>query len=414
MNIDIKNNGTTNSNVRNVEAEAFYRGSHAIDIENAIAETDAEFDKLKAIEGERAADEEKRIEAEIGIAAHRLEDAEKRWSFWDEATGRIAPHVWKFVGFLNAGVIMLVGETMLLQKIGDAFGIEDFLFQFVLVGVVVITLAFLCDIAVWMWKRGFNRAVTYTYGAAVLLGLIALGIYRAFILQNLEAQGDADLMRLYDETTILNKLVMVFLTVGLPVGATFAFEYGWYGLRRWKEWRKARRDAVRFKQAHETAVKKLEAAREKREKRIESLEESRKSWKAAQRQAHDEGARLRPRRRPFWEIAPLLAGVSLLIVFVVMFVSYAVIDDILAPTITSDAVRFALYLTLTVALILLFAYRVVRRWNSPSPTEYFDARTVEWHEGEANLLSLGSGAESNEAARVIAGNGRVAERAGKF
>lgn len=383
MNTNIKPTEITKPKVRNIEAEAFLEGSQDISIENALAETRADFAKLKAQAEREATDETKRLEGEIEINEKRKDEAEARWTFWNEKTKGVAPHFFKFLGLVFAGFLMLGGETMLLQRIADAFGVAEPLFQFMLVGVIVLLLATLVDSVIWFWKKGFNRVAVYVYGSVVLIGLIAIGIYRAFILEIFEAEGDAVLTRLYDETSYLNKFVMVVLTAGLPIGATFAFEYGWYGLNRWKEWRKSRRDAVKFKKRFETAFKQREAETEKLAKRLEELDETCNSWQSAQRQAHAEGSRLKARRRPFWEIMPLLIGVSMLIFFGVMFLSYLFFDAGLAATIESETGRFALYLLLTLGLILLSVYVVLKRWNSPTPEQFYAGRTVRWETAEA-------------------------------
>lgn len=378
MSINIKQNKTSKPKTRNIEAVAFFNAAQGIPIENALAETRAVFESWKAQTEEKAANENKRLEAEIEINRDRKEEAAVRWDFWNTETKGIAPHFFKFLGFVLSGFLMLGGETMLLQRIADAFGVAEPLFQFMMVGVIVLLLATLVDSVVWFWKHGFNRAAVYVYGSVVLLGLIALGIYRAFILEILEAEGDAVLTQLYDETSYLNKFVMIVLTAGLPIGATFAFEYGWYGLNRWKQWHAARRDAVKFKKLYESAVKKREAEAEKLIKRLEEIDEICNSWQAAQRQAAEEGARLGAVRRPFWEIMPLLIGVSLLIFFLVMFLSYLLFDGGLSAVIESDTGRFALYLLLAFGLILLFVYAVLKRWNSPTPEQFYAKRTVKW------------------------------------
>lgn len=374
--MNIKHSQLSKPNVRLTEAEAFFNGAQGVAIENALAETAAGFEALKAQTEKAAADQIKRLESEIEISRERLAEAEARRKFWHDLTGGIAPHFFKFVGFIFAGFLMLLGETALLQRIADVFGVAEPLWQFVLVGVIVLLLATLCDSVVWFWKSSYNRIAVGVYGTVVLFGLIALGVFRAFVLEIVEADGDAVLLRLYDETYFLNKLVMIFLTAGLPIGATFAFEYGWFGLNRRQQWQQAWRDALKFKKLHETAVKKHEAETEKLAKRLVELDEIRLSWQSAQNQAHAEGSRTGAARRPLWEIVPLLAGASLLIVFAVMLAVYWFFDVFLAEAIESDAARFALYLILSGGLISLFAYRVLRRWNSPSPAQFYADRRL--------------------------------------
>lgn len=383
----MKNNRSNKTSIaklknRNIAAEAFFRGTQGISIENALAETHSDFESLKARTGRDAQDEIKRMESEIEVNLKLKDNAEADWNIWKEKTDGIAPHFFKFFGLVLTGFLMLGGETLLLQRIADVFGVAEPAYQFAMVGVIVLLLATLTDSVVWFWKKEFNRIAVYIYGGVILAGLISLGVYRAFILEVLEAEGDAVLTRLYDDTYFLNQFVMFFLTAGLPIGATFAFEYGWHGLRRWKEWRKARRDTDRFDKLYKISVKQHEAVDEKLNKTLVEIEETRKSWQEVQQQAHAEGSRIKARRRPFWEIATLLIGSSLLILFVVMFISYLAVDPILIESIESDIARFSLYALFVVGLCSIFIYFIIKRWNSPTPERLYSQRTAVWHEAK--------------------------------
>ena len=412
MNIKPNRRAINQSNVRNIEAEAFFKGSQKIVNDHDLAGTQADFEQLKAAAEREATDEIWRLEGSIAVSGGRKDEAESRWIFWNRKTEGIAPHFFKFLGLVCAGFLMLGGETMLLQRIADAFGVAEPFNQFIVVGVIVLLLATLVESVVCFWKHNFNRTAVYVYGSLVLMSLIALGVYRAFILQILEAAGDPDLSQLYDETSYLNKFVMIVLTAGLPIGATFAFEYGWFGLSRWKQWHSARRSAVKFKKKYEILVKERDAAVEKLGKRLTELDETCVSWQSAQRQAHAEGARLTPQRRPWWEIMPVLSGGALLIFFGVMLICYLIFDGLLLPSIESDTGRFALYLLLAGGLILLFAAAVLKRWNSPTPAQFYKERTVRWEPSEIKSIPETRLPPDAETQRLERSNGKFAQAAG--
>ena len=148
-------------------------------------------------------------------------------------------------------------------------------------------------------------------------------------------------------------------------------------MSRWRQWRKARRDWLRYTERHETATKKLEAETEKRDGQIAELAEQREAWLAAARQAHTEGSRSTARRKPFWEIAFLLFGGCLLILSLVMAFAYIFCDAGLSAVIESDLGRFALYSGFASGVISVFAYYILKRWNSPTAAQFYADRTVD-------------------------------------
>ena len=154
-------------------------------------------------------------------------------------------------------------------------------------------------------------------------------------------------------------------------------------MSRWRQWRKARRDWLKFTRLHETATKKLEAEIEKRDGQIAELAEQREAWLAAKRQAHTEGSRTEARRKPFWEIAFLLFGGCFLILSLVMAVAYIFCDAGLSAVIESDLGRFALYSGFAAGVISVFAYYILKRWNSPTAAQFYADRTVVWSDEQS-------------------------------
>ncbi len=366
-----------------IEAEAFRNGIAGISIDDSLAETQAEF-ATKIAETERDSLEKlKNFEAEKEITRLRRDEAQTRWDLVKTEVADKSPYLVSFVLVALLGVLAFITESVLLQRIADIFGIAEPLLQYLFAVGVVGFLTLLAESVIWAWKKPeqINRIFTYIYGSIILCGFVTLGIYRAYILEGFEAEGDAVLLKLFGDTFYLNKAVMVFLTVGLPISVAFAFEYAKHGLNLWLRWSIARRDAIKFEKQTETAIKKVEEANETLAKQIEAIKQTCESWKAAQRQAHTEGLKSLAIRRPFWEILGLLIGGTLLILFAVLLIKVFILDLLFAEEMLS---LFAT-LTLGAGFIGLFIYRVIKRWNSPRATQFYNQRTVFWHNDTAEI-----------------------------
>jgi len=82
----------------------------------------------------------------------------------------------------------------------------------------------------------------------------------------------------------LTKIFITLATVALPVAAALGLEFGLEKLRHANEWRKARRDHLKFSKALDRSQKKLEAANAKRDHEREKLSQTRDEWLSAARQ----------------------------------------------------------------------------------------------------------------------------------
>ena len=384
-----QNTKSINKNqVRLIEAEAFFNGTQLIPIENSVAETNADFAERQESVCRESAEPIKNLEGAIAVNLHRREDAENRWQMWREMTGGIVPPLASPMMKIFIAFAAMAGESVLLAPLMDLFGVKDYELQFVLAGVIVFVLALLVEIPIYLSRREFNRYAVYAVGTVIALGLISLGIFRAFGLEAIEAKKSPLISGFLSGNSTLSAIVIVFLTAGLPIGAAFAFELGWHGLSRWRQWRKARRDALKFARLHEISIKKLESRIEQRDRQIAALDEIREAWLAAKRQAHDEGARLKARRKPFWEIAFLLFGGCLLIAVLILAFAYIFCDDALSASIASDFGRFAFYAATALGAISLFAFFVIKRWNSPNASQLYADRTVVFHNESAVIPKL--------------------------
>lgn len=370
-----------------IEAEAYRNGTQGTSIESAIAETDASFERKKELVRLETAETIKKIEGSRNVAQNRRTESENRWQMWRELTGNITPPFASPLGRVMGAFAAITGEAVLLAPLMDLLGVADPDYQYVMAGVIVIFLALLCELPIELWKKSVNRYAVYAVGTAVGLGMIALGVFRAFGLQTIETKKSPLIAEFLGSNSTLTAVVIAFLTAGLPIGAAFAFETGWHGLSRFKQWKKARRDALKFARLEEVLTKKLEAETEKRDRQIAALDEMSAAWRAGQQQAHDEGIRDGAIRKPFWEIAFLLFGGGILILSLVMAFTYIFCDATLGLVIESDLGRFALYLGLAIGCVSVFAFYVLIGWNSPSAKQLYRNRTVVFKNVEYPLLA---------------------------
>ena len=367
----------------NIQAVAYKNGIEGVSINDSLAETQAEFETKIAETERESLVKLKDLEAEKEITRLRRDESKTCWDLVKTEVADKSPYLVSFVLIALLGVLAFITESVLLQRIADIFGIAEPLLQYLFAVGVVGFLALLAESVVWAWKKPeqFTRLAVYVYGSIVLCGFVVLGMYRAYILEGFEAKGDAILLKLFGDTFYLNKAVMVFLTVGLPIAVAFSFEYAKHGLNLWLRWSNARRDAIKFEKQTETAIKKVEEANETLAKQIEALKQTCESWKAAQRQAHTEGLNSLAIRRPFWEILGLLIGGTLLILFVVLIIKVFILDLLLADEMASLFATF----TLGAGLVGLFIYRVIKRWNSPTAEQFYGQRTVVWQNDTAEI-----------------------------
>ncbi len=359
-----------------IEAEAYQNGIAGISINDSIAQTQAEF-ATKIAETERESLKNlKNLEAGKEITGLRRDEAKTRWERVKAEVADKTPYLVSYVLIALLGVLAFITESVLLQRIADIFGIAEPLLQYIFAVGVVAVLTLAVELLIWFWKKPeqFNRVVVFVCGVVLIAGFTVIGLYRAYILEGFEAEGDAVLLKLFGDTFYLNKAVMVFLTVALPISVAFAFEYAKHGLNLWLRWFKARRDVNKFEKLNETATKKVEEANEALAKQIEAIEQACESWKAAQRQAHTEGLNSQAIRRPFWEILGLLIGGTFLILFTIVVLKVFLFDYLF----DEQSMSWAATLTLFLGMVGLFIYIVIKRWNSPTASQFYNQRAVVW------------------------------------
>ena len=382
------------TNVRYVEAEAYYDGAHDIPIEDSLAETKAGFQQLREQTERESKDDIKRLEGELGTVQHFRGDADGRWQmFRDETEGKMPGFFIPLLAILFA-LLAVPSESWFLAPVLQGWNINEEIPQLIVATIFVFTLGVLLKTALTCyektgrenssWRDWFNAGTILIFTLALA---IYLGIFRADALAH-EAKMNSELGSFLNESVGVNIALSILITIGLPLAAALALSFGFDRLRYWQQWRKARKDALKFAKQQEETEKKLEAETEKLDKRIAEIEATCDEWLSAQRQAHAEGRKIKATRRPLWEVSLLLAGGAILITSLVMAIVYIFFDASLAGVVQSDTARFALYLGFAAGLTALFSYVVLKSWNSPSPRQLYAKRTVIWHEDEKAPLSL--------------------------
>ncbi len=390
-----------NSNVRYIEAEAFYCGCHDIPIEDCLAETRAGFQQLREKTERESKNDIKRLEGELGAIKYLREKAELLWEiFRNETEGKTPPFFIPLLAILFA-LMAVPAESWFLAPVLQGWNINDEIPQLIVATIFVFTLGVLSKTALACyektgqenasWRDWFNTIAIVVFTLALA---IYLGIFRADSLAH-EAKANAELGSFLNESIGVNIGLSILLTIGLPLAAALAISFGFDKLRYWRQWKKTRKDTLKFAKQQEETEKKLEAEVEKLDKRIAEIEATRDEWLNAQKQAHAEGKKIKARRKPIWEVALLLAGGGILITSLVMAVAYIFVDSMLAGLIQSDTARFVLYLGFAAGLTTIFSYFVLKDWNSPSPKRLYATRTVIWHDDEKSTLGLTSKTSAN-------------------
>lgn len=396
----MKNNNQTKPNidkssVRFIEAEAYFDGAHDIAIENSLAETEAGFQQLQEQTERESKDEIKQLEGELEAVKYLREDADNRWQMFREETEGKKPGFFIPLLAILFSLVAVFAEAWFLAPVLQGWNIVDSVAQFVVATIFVFSLGALMKTALACyekageensWRNWFNTIFIAVFALALA---ICLGIFRADSLAY-DARLNSELGGFLSESVGVNIALSILGTIALPLAAAIAINFGFDKLRYWNQWRKARKDVLKFNKQKEVTEKKLAAETEKLEKRIAEIQATCKEWVNTQKQAHAEGKKLRARRRPLWEVLLLLTGGGVLIISLVMAIAYILFDTSLSEVVQSEAARFALYLGFAAGLMALFSYFALKSWNSPSPRQLYSRRTVVWHQDEKAPLGLKS------------------------
>lgn len=396
-----------------IEAEGFCDGTQGVSPDNRLIEIDGHFAKEQQTVRHAAARPQKRLEALIDTLKVRLADAEKLWRKLEALTDGVPPQIaLPLLAVLSAGAVV-PAEAVFVAPVLDGLGVSDPLEQLVFAGVLVLASGGLLKVAIHQLRNlqhhgvrsltvkeeATNRLAETTANAArplsepgaspfarpfkiatsTLMILFAvslvsfLGWWRAEELIFAGSVGGDELGKFLSENPTLTRVVITLLTIGLPVFAAIAFEYGFDSLHNAWQWRKSRRAYHGYTHRLNNAQKELEAHNAEVEHQVAALDEQRKEWRGAYLHNHELGKIVGAHRRPLRQVVLKIAAVALLI-----FAIWLLLDPFVSAYIESPVNRGMLAVLLTFSLGGLYAVRAIKLWDRPSPEELYKHRRVIW------------------------------------
>jgi ABC-type nickel/cobalt efflux system permease component RcnA len=358
------------SETKFIEAIAYRYGTQNIGQQNALREVEARFETLREEESRRTTDRIKQLEAKTDTLVKRKTDADERWLQMKTSTDGREPEFAKPLLAVVIAFALIGADGQLLAPVMDGLNITDALAQLVVAIVLVTAFSVILKISVHIYRQP-QRKLWLVLAPAVFSAIF--GWWRGTEVVFASLQTDNSNTFASDNPT-LTKLFVTLATIALPVGAALALEYGLEKLRHTNEWRKARRDHLKFSKALDRSQKFLEAAIEKRDHQREKLAQTRDEWLAAARQAHAEGERVGAYKESFSSLLLKIIPIGMLILAALLILSYVFVDRSLSEYILNDAARFGLYLLGALGQAGWYAQRAFRRWNRPSPEELYASR----------------------------------------
>src|SRR5256714_5821339 len=307
-----------------------------------------------------AADGIKRLEAWLASVEQRINVMDGRWATVSAAAGELPPALLLPACAVFSAVLVVVGEAIFLAPVMDGFGISEFYEQRCLAAVIVLVASGAFEVSKKLFQRlsrgesvkrdaqtteaperdaqateeprregqateaprrvWAERGVLAVFVVLTLLSLAfvcVLGWWRAEEMAfAARATGCAlqndECSRFMGDNLPLTRALVVLFALMLPVFVAFAFEWGADKLRLAVEWRRVRRAVERLPRERERAAKRLEAALEKRDCRLKSLDEQQAEWTQSYAQTHELGERVGAWRLPLWQVAFRIAAVTLL------------------------------------------------------------------------------------------------------
>ena len=309
-----------------VEAEGFRDGSQNMSAEAALVKLSAQSaQEQERVRGEMV-DRVKWLEALHDTLLQRHDLAEKLWHTLEVATNGLPPQI----GLPLVGVVLSAlaagGETVLLAPVMDGFGIVDRFWQYFTALTLVLISSGLLELSTHQIrhpladtsksqgkesKHNEHQPLRYavlkvsinvllTFFAFTLL--LILGWWRAEEMIFSATLKHTELGNFLSQNPSLTRVCVTLLTIGLPVFAATAFEWGFDKLRLAWEWRKARHAFIRYSRKLAAARRKREAVLEKRNFQIAALNENEKDLVNAYLQCYELGRLVGAQQQPLWQV----------------------------------------------------------------------------------------------------------------
>lgn len=371
-----------NNRMKQVEEQAFRDGSQSVNPDAALNELDAVFGRRREQENHDATERIKPLEARIARFTHRREELEIHWLDVKDLTGGLPPQVILPLVAVTAASVVLFGEAIFLAPVMDGFGIANPIWQMVFAGVLVIVCSGLIHISKknapaiaashvhdrngeaepksgghgWLKFMGFGLLALFS-----LCLVSMLGWWRAEEMIFAASAQAGSWKEFLGNNPMLTRLVVVLLTTALPVFVAVAVDWGLDALRLAWDWRKTSWGLRRTTKNFENARKALEAELEKKDARLNALDQQGKEWQNAYLQKHELGGRIGARQLPLARIVVKIAAVALLVL-----VSCLLLDPWLSGYIESDSKRYLLYFCALLGIGGLYAHYALNSWDRPT------------------------------------------------
>jgi hypothetical protein len=221
------------------------------------------------------------------------------------------------------------------------------------------------------YSRSFKLAGAGLLSLFAVALVFVLGWWRAEELIYAGSIDQDQLGNFLAENPTLTRAVITLLTVGLPIFAAVAFEWGFDSLHHAWQWRKARRANLRYSRQLNAAQKELEAKNQQLEHHNAALEEQRKEWEGAYYQEHELGTIVGAHKQPLWQVVLKIIAV----LFIILLICYLVLDQWLAIVVPSALLRLLMYV---IGFGGLYAYFALKSWDRPNPEQLHKQRRTIW------------------------------------
>ncbi|MDA2925822.1 hypothetical protein MYX78_01085 [Acidobacteria bacterium AH-259-G07] len=386
----------TNKENRLLEVEGFYHGTQKVSPDPTEAQIDMHFRQLQEKVRLGSVKSLKYCQAKVETLKRRKDDIEHQWRELKTESKGIPPQI--VMPFLSVVVAALAvsGEVVLLAPVMDGFGIAARTWQLFTALVLVLVSSGLIELSIRQIhhgpievendhqtrsnttpQEGLDRYKLTTLLTTVLLAvftltlIFVLGWWRAEEMIFAASQQQGAWGSFLGQNQRLTRVCVILLTTGLPIFAAVALDWGISCLGYAREWRKTRQTFEKLSQQLDEARMDLEVESETRDCHIATLEAKKKEWINAYLANYEMGRIVGAKRKPLWQVVVKIAPVTLL-----LLAACLLLDPILVTYLKVG--RLVVYFLTTFGLAGLYAYRVIKKWDRPTPSQLYKQRALNW------------------------------------
>jgi len=391
---------------RLVEVEGFYHGTQEVSPDPTQAQIDMHFRQSQEKVRLSSIKALKYCQAKIETLKRRKDDIEHHWRALEAETRGMPPQIAMPLLSVVVAALAVIGEVVLLAPVMDGFGIADRTWQLFTALVLVLVSSGLIELSIHQLhgdsieaENGQHVRINltsqderdqYKLARVPVIALLALftltfifvlGWWRAeeMIFSASQQQGAWGSFLIQNQK--LTRVCVVLLTMGLPIFAAVALDWGIGCLSYAWEWRKTRQTFEKLAQQLDGARMDLEVESETRDCHIATLEAKKNEWINDYLANYEVGRIVGAKRQPLWQVVVKIAAVMLLLLATCLladpvFVAYL------------KAGRLAVYFLTTFGLTGLYAYRLIKEWDRPMPSQLYKQRALNWRIAQPTKAKL--------------------------